>query len=236
MSDLAEASLVPTSLRQRLLRVLIVLVVIGLLFGLALWLKSVLGGPVAAKRQTAKIALLPDSPPPPPPPKEEKKPEPPKVEPKQAMREPDNKPNLPKPANEPIKMDGPAGNAPSAFAAGTVTNEYQGGAPVVGAAGSSGNASDRAQERFYANTVRQLLHDEIEKHLRPDAGNLTATFALWVELDGSIRRVEIVPTGDAARDTDLRAALDQTSHLLRLPSHKGVTQPMRFRLSLRPAT
>ena len=234
MSDLAEASLVPTSLRQRLLRVVAVIVVIGLLLGLALWLRSMLGGPAAPKRQMAKIALLPDTPPPPPP-KEEKKPEPPKVEPKQVMRDVEAKPDLPKPANEPIKMDGPAGNAPSAFAAGTVNNEYQGGAPVVGAAGASGNVSDRANERFYANTVRQLLHDEIEKHLRSDVGNLTATFALWVELDGSIRRFEIVPTGDPARDTDLRAALDQTSQLLRLPTHKGVAQPMRFRLSLRPA-
>lgn len=236
MSALAESSLEPVPLRSWLLRGLIVIIVIALLVGLALWIKSMTGAPAAAKRQTAKISILPDTPPPPPPPKEEKKPEPPKNEPKQAMREEQLKQDAPKPANEPIKMDGPAGDGPSAFAAGTVTNEYKGGAPMVGASGGTGgNVADRAQERFYANSVRQLLHDEIEKNLRSDAGELTATFSVWIEPDGSIRRFDLVPTGDAARDTDLRFAFDQTTRRLRLPGHSGLPQPMRFKLSVRPA-
>ena len=236
MSALAESSLEPVPLRSWLLRGLIVIIVIALLVGLALWIKSMTGAPAAAKRQTAKISILPDTPPPPPPPKEEKKPEPPKNEPKQAMREEQLKLDAPKPANEPIKMDGPAGDGPSAFAAGTVTNEYKGGAPMVGASGGTGgNVADRAQERFYANSVRQLLHDEIEKNLRSDAGELTATFSVWIEPDGSIRRFDLVPTGDAARDTDLRFAFDQTTRRLRLPGHSGLPQPMRFKLSVRPA-
>ncbi|MBC7484291.1 MAG: TonB-dependent receptor [Rhizobacter sp.] len=236
MSALAESSLEPVPLRSWLLRGLIVIIVIALLVGLALWIKSMTGAPAAAKRQTAKISILPDTPPPPPPPKEEKKPEPPKNEPKQAMREEQLKQDAPKPANEPIKMDGPAGDGPSAFAAGTVTNEYKGGAPMVGASGGTGgNVADRVQERFYANSVRQLLHDEIEKNLRSDAGELTATFSVWIEPDGSIRRFDLVPTGDAAHDTDLRFAFDQTTRRLRLPGHSGLPQPMRFKLSVRPA-
>jgi len=235
MSALAESSLEPVPLRSWLLRGLIVIIVIALLVGLALWIKSMTGAPAAAKRQTAKISILPDTPPPPPP-KEEKKPEPPKNEPKQAMREEQLKQDAPKPANEPIKMDGPAGDGPSAFAAGTVTNEYKGGAPMVGASGGTGgNVADRVQERFYANSVRQLLHDEIEKNLRSDAGELTATFSVWIEPDGSIRRFDLVPTGDAAHDTDLRFAFDQTTRRLRLPGHSGLPQPMRFKLSVRPA-
>ena len=234
MSDLAESSLEPTTPRQWLLRVLVTVIAIALLASLALWLKSMTGGPTAAKRQVAKISILPDTPPPPPPPKEEKKPEPPKDAPKQALREDQVKPDAPKPAAEPIKMDGPAGDGPSAFAAGRVSNEYQGGTPVVGATGG-GNASDRVQERFYANSVRQLLHDEIEKNLRADAGELVATFSVWIEPDGSIRRFDLSPTGDATRDADLRAAFDQTSRRLRLPSHSGLPQPMRFKLSVRPA-
>jgi outer membrane biosynthesis protein TonB len=238
MSDLAESSLEPTTPRQWLLRVLLAIVAIALLASLALWLKSLSSAPAAAKRQVAKISILPDTPPPPPPPppKQEPKPEPAKDEPKQAMREEQLKPELPKPVNEPIKMEGPAGDGPSAFAAGTVTREYQGGAPVVGAAtAGGGNASDRAQERFYANSVRQLLRDEIEKNLRADAGELVANFAVWVEPDGSIRRFDLSPTGDAAHDADLRAAFEQTSRRLRLPGHTGLPQPMRFKLSLRPA-
>ena len=234
MSDLAESSLEPTTPRQWLLRVLVTVMAIALLAGMALGLKSLSGGPAAAKRQVAKISILPDTPPPPPPPKEERKPEPPKDAPKQAVREDQVKQDAPKPANEPIKMDGPAGDGPRAFAAGTVSKEYQGGTPVVGAT-SGGNASDRVQERFYANSVRQLLHDEIEKNLRADAGEMVATFSVWIEPDGSIRRFDLSPTGDATRDADLRAAFDQTSRRLRLPSHTGLPQPMRFKLSVRPA-
>ena len=236
MSALAESSLEPTSAWQWLVRALIAVVAVAVLIGLALWLKSLLGGPAAAKRQMAKISIvLPDTPPPPPP-KEERKPEPPKNEPKQMVREEQVKQDQPKPADAPIKMDGPAGDGPSAFAAGTVTNEYKGGAPVIAASGGgAGNVGDRAQERFYANTVRQLLHDEIEKQLRADSGELTATFSVWIEPDGSIRRFDLVPTGDATRDTDLRSAFDQTTRRLRLPSHAGLPQPMRFKLSVRPA-
>ena len=236
MNELAESSLEPVSASRRLVQVLLAIIAIGLLVAAALWIKSMTGGPSAAKRQTAKISILPDTPPPPPPPKEEKKPEPPKDEPKQVMREEQLKQDAPKPAAEPIKMDGPAGDGPSAFAAGTVNNDYKGGAPVVGATGAAGgNVADRAQERFYANAVRQLLHDEIEKNLRSDAGELSATFSVWIEPDGSISRFELVPTGDAAHDTDLRSAFDQTSRRLHLPSPSGLPQPMRFKLSVRPA-
>lgn len=237
MAGLAESSLEPVTKRQWAIRVLLVVVIAALLGGLALWLKSTLGSPVATKRQVSKIAILPDTPPPPPPPKEEKRPEPPKDEPKQVVREEQLKQDVPKPANEPIKMEGPAGDGPSAFAAGSISKDYQGGAPVVGAAssGAAGKAADRAQERFYANAVRQMLRDEIERHLRPEAGELTATLSFWIEPDGSIRRYELLPTGDSTKDADLQAALAQVSQRLRLPGHAGFSQPMRFKLTLRPA-
>jgi outer membrane biosynthesis protein TonB len=232
MAELAESSLEPTPLRRKLLNLVLVLVAIALIAGLALWVRSMLGGVSTPKRQVAKIAILPDTPPPPPPPKEEKKPEPPKDEAKQPVRDEPVKQEAPKAPDAPIKMEGQAGNGPSAFGAGTVSHEYQGGAPVVGASG--GSAADRAQERFYANSVRQLLHDEIEKHLAADAGEITASFSIWIDPDGSIRRFELQPSGNEARDQALRAAFDQTSTALRLPSHGSqMTQPMRFKLSLR---
>jgi periplasmic protein TonB len=238
MSALAEDSLGTTSAKTWVVRILVVLVVIALIAGLTIMLKKMLSSPAAAKRQVAKISILPDTPPPPPPPpKEEKKPEPVKEQVKQEVREQTPKPDAPKPVDAPIKMDGPAGDGPSAFSAGSVTNEYKGGAPVIGSAstGSVATAVDRSQERFYANSVKQLLQAEIEKNLRADAGEQTATFSVWVEPDGSIRRFELVPTGDATRDTDLRAAFDTTSRRLRLPTHNGLPQPMRFKLSMRPA-
>lgn len=189
------------------------------------------------KRQVAKIAILPDTPPPPPPPpKEEKKPEPPKEEPKQVMREEAPKPvEAPKPA-EAIKMEGAAGNGPSAFGAGSVSKDYAGGTPGTGPGGPAGTAADRAQERFYANTARQLLQGEIERHLKADAEQLTATFAIWLDKDGGIQRFELSPSGNDNNDTALRSALDETRRQFKLPPPPALalSQPMRFRLSVRP--
>ncbi|PTT90470.1 TonB-dependent receptor, partial [Pelomonas sp. HMWF004] len=174
---------------------------------------------------------------PPPPPKEEKKPEPPKDEPKQVMREEQLKQaEAPKPA-EAIKMEGAAGDGPSAFAAGSVARDYAGGTPAtVGGAGPTGTPADRAQERFYANTARQLLQGEIERHLKGDAEQLTATFAIWLDRDGAIQRVELSPSGNDSHDDALRAALDETRRQLKLPPPPALalSQPLRFRLSVRP--
>ena len=233
MAALAESSLEPVTRGQWLRRIAIAVIALALFGGLVHVVKGLLGTPTAARRQTARIAILPDTPPPPPP-KEEKKPEPPKDEPKQAMREEAVKQEAPKLADAPIKMEGPAGDGPSAFQSGNVKNDYNGGAPVIGGQGG-GAVPDRAQERLYATSVRQLLHDEIEKHLPADSGEIVATFSVWIEPDGTIRRFELVPTGDDARDAALRSAFEQTSHLLHLPSHAGLPQPMRFRLSVRPA-
>jgi len=219
-------------------RALIVLVALGLLVAAIVAVRGWMATPDAPRRQVAKIAILPDTPPPPPPPpKEEPKKEPPKEELRtQTQPLPQQKPDDTPPAPAPIKMEGAAGDGPSPFSAGAVSNEYKAGAPTVGGAvtaGQGGTASDRAQERFYANSVRQLLREGIERNLRAEAGELTATFAIWVEVDGSLTRFEITPSGDAARDGDLRSALEATSRTLKLPPPGGLGQPMRFRLTVR---
>ncbi len=237
MLDLAEDSLTEPRPSQRLMRVAIALGVVVLIALTVWWLRGLVGAPDAAKRQVAKISILPDTPPPPPPPpKVEKKPEPPKDEPKQVMRDqPIKQPDAPKPADAPIKMEGAAGDGPSAFGAGTVSQEYKGGAPIVGASGPSGVTVDRAQERFYANSARQMLRDEIEKNLRPEAGEVVATFSVWIEPNGRIQKFELAPGANPTVDAEVRAALDATSKRLQLPTHSGITQPLRFRLSVRAA-
>lgn len=233
---LAESSLNPTTWRQWAMRGLIVLVLAGLVVGLTVLARTMLSAPAAPKRQIAKISILPDTPPPPPPPREEPKRPTPKDEPRQVQQQPQPKPQQAPPAEAPIRMEGAAGNGDSPFAAGTVTQDYKGGTPQVGpaASGGTGITSDRAAERFYANSARQLLRDEIERQLRPEAGELVATFALWVESDGRIRRYEVAPSGDDARDAELQQALDGTSRALKLPAPGGLAQPMRFRLTVRP--
>ena len=234
MSALAESDLESVSPWRLVRRFVIVVVIVALVAGLVVFMRAWMGEPSVQRRQTARISILPDTPPPPPPPREEKKPEPPKDEPRQAMHEEPVKQEAPKPADAPIKMEGPAGDGPSAFSGGNIKSDYNGGAPVIGGNGG-GAGPDRAQERLYATSVRQLLHDEIEKHLPSDNGEVLATFSVWIDPDGTIRRFELVPTGDAARDAALRTAFDQTTRLLHLPGHAGLLQPMRFRLSVRPA-
>jgi len=238
MAGLAENTLERPSAGRRIAWVVAVLAGLLLVGAAAWWLKSQLSAPTVAKRQVARISILPDTPPPPPPP-------PPREEPKPQPRD-DNKPPppdlapkaaVPAPANEPIKMEGPAGSGDSPFAAGSVNNDYKGGNPGVGASSPGAGASlvDRAQERFYAQSARQLLQPEIERALRSDVTELVVSFSLWVDKAGAIQRVDVLPSGQAQHDDDLRSALDDTRRKFKLPPPPaGLTQPMRFRLTVRP--
>jgi protein TonB len=234
MSGLAEAELDAPDAVGRRVRMLAIIVVVALFAAAVWWLKGMLGSPAGAKRQVAKISILPDTPPPPPPPpKEEKRPEPPRVEPKQVVRAEQSKPEAPKLVSQPIKMEGAAGEGPSAFSAGPVTKEYQGGTPITGTPSTGGSIADRAQDRFYANSARQLLRDEIERHLKPEAGEVVATFVLWIDADGRIKKIELAPGVAGNAETDIRSALDETTRQLRLPAPGSITQPLRFRMTMR---
>ena len=217
------------------MRLLVALVLVAVVAALVMLARSLSAASDGPKRQVAKISILPDTPPPPPPPpREEPKKPTPRDDPKQPVPQDQPKPQQAPPAEAPIKMEGAAGDGPSAFSAGSVTQDYKGGAPVIGAAASGALAViDRAQERFYANSVRQLLREEIERQLRPEAGELTATFSIWVEPDGHIRRHELSQSGDASRDADMNHALDGAARALRLPAPGPLAQPMRFRLTVR---
>jgi hypothetical protein len=92
--------------------------------------------------------------------------------------------------------------------------------------------ADRANERLYASTARQLLRDEIERQLKPEAGQLTATFAVWIDSDGRIARCELQRSGDT-HDNQMQEALDSVKRTLRLPPPPAINQPMRFRLTVR---
>jgi hypothetical protein len=187
-------------------------------------------------RQQQTVKLLPDTPPPPPPPKQdEKKPEPQKED------KPQQQLDKPRPVEAPQQQqalktnEAPGDGAGGALQSGSVTQDYRGGA-VVQAASAAGAAQavDRARERLYANSVRPLLRDEIEKRLSRDAGQLTATFAIWVAADGHLQRWEVQPSGQVDADRYLRGALDEASRQMRLPPPDGVPQPMRFRLTVQP--
>ena len=234
---LPGTAVLPRERRAAMLRGAALIVVALVLIALAvIGLRRFMQDAAPPKRQVARISVLPDKPPPPPPPPKERKEEAPKA---QARPQPTPEQQIkPQQANEPLKMEGAAGTGPSAFAAGQVTNDYKGGTPTIGGPASTGgnDAARRAQERLYANSVRQMLRDELERQLNADAGELTATFALWVEANGHIGRWEIDERDTALeprRQAALQAALDKSAERLQLPSPQGLTQPMRFRLTVR---
>jgi periplasmic protein TonB len=235
MSLTNTASAPPPKWRTALVVAMVILFVALAVLGLRRFMKD----SVQPKQQVARIAVLPDKlPPPPPPPPKERKEDLPKPNKEQAPT-PQPKPQDPAPA--PLKMEGAAGTGPSAFAAGSVTQDYRGGTPTIGGQAASGIGNDsarRAQERLYANAVRQLLRDELERHLSPDAGELTATFALWVETNGHVSRWEIEDRDaqiETRRQAALQTALDKSAERLQLPpQQQALAQPMRFRLTVRP--
>ena len=237
--SLADEDPSPPSLARRLGTAALVLALLLLAGALAWWLQGQLSQPAEPKRQMARISILPDTPPPPPPPPRDEPKPPPQQDDKPPPPDLAPKPQpTPAPTNEPHKMEGSAGSGDSPFAAGAVRNDYQGGAPSIGAsapaAGSAGVA-DRAQQRLYAQSARQLLQTEIERALRGDAVELVASFALWVDASGTIQRAEVLPSGHADHDNALRAALDDTRRTLKLPQPPAaLAQPMRFRLTVRP--
>ena len=235
MSDLAEAELGQSPARRWAGRAGVAMAVLAAVALLA-WLVSGLGqgGPSAPKRQVAKIAVLPDTPPPPPPPPPKDEPPPPKEAPKQAAPTEAPKVQAPPQPTESLKMEGPAGDGPSAFAAGAVTQDYKGGAVISGGHANASGA-DRSRFMFYANSARQMLRGELDKQLDRDVLRLGARLRIWVNAAGAIERVEIAQIGDPAREGELRAALDRASRAYRLPPPPGLPQPLELQLSVRPA-
>ena len=207
-------------------------VLIGLLgWALKKWAS---GSSHEPRQQVARIAILPDTPPPPPPPPPKERPPESKSEPK-PQPTPDNTPKPPAPANEALKMEGAAGNGPSAFQAGSVSQEYKGGAVNTGAAASAVSVADRAAERLYASSLRQALREELEKQLPAELGELNAQFALWISPEGRLQRWELEPGAPAApaERSELNAALGRSAQQFQQTPPPGLTQPLRFRLTLR---
>lgn len=204
------------------------------LIGAALLVHSLMGsGPSAPKRQTVKIAVLPDTPPPPPPPKPEKPPEP---KPQDNTPQPQDQPKVTEAPPEPqqLKMEGAAGDGPSAFSAGSVSSDYKGGAIGAGNGASAPSAGDRAKFNFYAKSAQQVLRAELDRTLARDVIRLGARLQIWIDASGRIDRYEVKGLSDAAAQNQVRAAMQDISKGFRLVPPAGLPQPLEMRLSVNP--
>lgn len=185
------------------------------------------------KRQTVKIAVLPDAPPPPPPPREEKKPEP-KPEENKPQPQEQPKPVEAPPEPQQLKMDGPAGDGPSAFSAGSVNNEYRGGDIGTGVGGGSPAIADRMAAFTYGNAAKRELNEFLNREaaLRR-AKDYRLPVNLWVRADGTIEKFELSGTsGDADIDELLRATLRRFAGF-KLPPPQALALPMRLQVTNR---
>ena len=205
---------------------ILVAIVLGLsLIGLIGWgIKSLMGGKSDKPRKAPVVTLLPDKPPPPPPPpKEEKKPEP--KEDKQDVKIEQPK-EAPQPAqNEPLKMEGAAGDGESAFGAGTVGREYTGG--TVGATGM--------QQGLYAGRLQRHLQDQLSRNRKLKESDYRVSLRVWLRRDGSVEKAELAQsTGNEALDELLKDTLLQVTAMREAPP-ENMQQPIRIRITARGA-
>jgi protein TonB len=231
MAALAEDSLEGTSTGRRVRNILLALVGMGVVGYAGYWLKSQFSTPSAPTRQVTKISIIPDTPPPPPPPpREEKRPEP--------KEQKDVKVEQPKPVEAPpqqaeqLKMEGAAGDGPSAFASGDVTNEYKGG-DVGSTIGGAPAKPSRMQYAFYTNALQRHIQDELARNRNVKQIDYRVVVKVWLGRDGSIQRAVLDDsTGDDKADSALSAALADMRAFRDAPP-ADMPQPIRLRITNR---
>ena len=194
---------------------------------------SVLSGKSEKPRKAPKIALLTPPappPPPPPPPKFEKKPDPPKEQKEMKVEAP-----VPKPEAAPtpeLKMDGPAGDGPSAFAAGKVTNEDLSKLGTGKGTGTGGGDKTGLFNPY--NNYANLLKGEMQRQLAKNGNLRRRRYAVearvWVTTSGGLQRFELVgSTGDTDTDEAVQQALAALPGFTQGPP-ADMPQPIRLRI------
>lgn len=174
------------------------------------------------RKKPPVVTLLPDKPPPPPPPpKEEKKPEA-KEEKKDLKVEPP-KEQPPQAQNEPLKMEGAAGEGGGPFAAGSVDRDYVGG--NIGG----------MQQGLFAGRLQRHIQEELNRHRKLREADYRVVLRLWLRRDGSVERAEMASgTGSETLDQQIREAVLQIGAMREAPP-ENLPQPMRVRLTARGA-
>lgn len=210
----------------------------GVLLALAAlvwWGMSQVGtGRGAPKRQTAKVALMPDTPPPPP--KEEPKKEPPKEEPKETVQL--NRPQptpTPAPPGQQLKAEGAAGEGGSPFAAGSVSKDYTEGKPGGGGASAPSAPVDRQKFRLFADGLTRRLQSELERQLgSSELPRMKLSLQVWLDDTGEIARYEMSGLSRPELDREVRESLDKAKANLRSRPPAGMPQPINLSMTVMP--
>lgn len=188
-------------------RIVVALLVLAVLAGIGYGIKKLFSGGPTQKKQITTVKLLPDTPPPPPPPPPK---EPPKETPKEQPKEikaPEPKPVEAPPA-ENLKMEGPAGDAPSAFQSGAVNNEYKGGDVTTGP--KIGGKKNMAAFAWFTNKVDAQIKKALDAENGLNKVKYQVDVRVFLTAQGDIDHAELIDSsGDAEIDALIRKVLSR---------------------------
>ena len=175
-----------------------------------------------------RITLL--SPPPlPPPPKFERKLDQPKEEKEIKVEQPAPKQDATPPSPE-LKMEGPAGNGPSAFASGKITSEDVSKLGKLGTEGEKGGVGMFNPFNNYANLLKGELQHYLRKNKALHLRHYTVEVRLWVSSGGDLKRFDMSgSTGDSDTDDEIKQAMSSLSRFDQAPPAE-MPQPIRLRI------
>jgi outer membrane biosynthesis protein TonB len=188
-------------------RIVIAVLVLAVLAGIGYGMKKLFSGGATHKKQITTVKLLPDTPPPPPPPPPK---EPPKETPKEQPKE--IKAPEPKPAEAPptetLKNDGPAGNDPSPFQSGPVSNEYNGGNFTTGP--KIGGKKNMAAFAWFTNKVDAQIKKALDAESGLNKVKYQVDVRVFLTAQGDIDHAELIDSsGDAEIDALIRKVLSR---------------------------
>lgn len=187
-------------------------------------IQDMMDAPPPNKKSVQQITLLQPPPPPPPPPKVEPPPEPEIEEVKAAEPEPEPVPDA---ADEPppgadLALDADGMGAGDAFG----LLGKKGGRALIGTGGGSVYA-------WYAARIQDDIQEVLNGREDIRKQRYSVKVNLWVDADGSVRKVEILSSsGNKDVDKSLRAALKEITQLTTRPPEE-LPQPVRLRIASR---
>ena len=211
-------------------RIVLIALVLAILGGIGYGLNSLMSGGAPAKKQVTIIKLLPDTPPPPPPPPKEPPKEQPKPDAPKEMKVEQPKPVETPPAEQ-LKMEGAAGDGPSAFASGAVNNDYKGGDIKTG--NTIGGGPNKYQFAWYTDLLKNQIEDAMSKDKTLASGAYKVIVKVWVASNGAIERFELASSsGKEDIDALIKKQLEAMPKLSERPPG-DMPQPVKLKVTAR---
>jgi protein TonB len=136
-------------------------------------------------------------------------------------------------------MEGPAGDGPSAFSAGKVSNEDmskigKSGPGSNGPGGPGGGIGSKNSMLNPSANYANMLKGEMQRYLSKNNALKRRRYAIdisvWVSVGGGIDKFELLgSTGDADTDASIQKAITELPGFTQAPP-TGMPQPIRLRI------